>query len=88
MLKLSSSNIMPRTTLDLDESVLRELRRRGVRERKSMGTVASELLAVALAAPQDDAGTAPLRWVSQHMGTPLVDLEDKEALRRVLDAGS
>lgn len=87
MLQLSSSDIMPRTTLDLDASVLRELRRRGEREHKSMGAVASELLAVALAEPER-AEAAPLRWVSQPMGTPVVDLEDKEALRRVLDAGS
>src|SRR5690349_17280333 len=87
MLMLSSSSIMPRTTLDLDASVLRELRRRGAREHKSMGTVASELLAVVLAGPED-AETAPLRWVSRNMGRPLVDLEDKEALRRALDASS
>src|SRR5437879_2638424 len=43
-----ASCIMPRTTLDLDFSVLRELRRRGDQEGKSMGRVASELLAVAL----------------------------------------
>lgn len=79
---------MPRTTLDLDASVLRELRRRGAREHKSMGTVASELLAVVLAQPREEAETAPLRWVSRRMGTPLVDLEDKEALRRALDASS
>lgn len=75
---------MPRTTLDLDAVVLTELRRRGRREHKSMGTVASELLAVALA-EQREAEAAPLRWASQDMGTPLVDLEDKEALRRALD---
>jgi hypothetical protein len=87
MLKLSSSSIMPRTTLDLDASVLRQLRRRGAREHKSMGAVASELLAVALSESQHAEAT-PFRWVSQPMGKPLVDLEDKEALRRVLDAGS
>ncbi|MEA2605840.1 MAG: hypothetical protein QOI00_597, partial [Chloroflexota bacterium] len=36
---------MSRTTIDLDPAVLRELRRRGAREGKSMGQVASELLA-------------------------------------------
>lgn len=87
MLTLSSSRIMPRTTLDLDAFVLRELRRRGAREHKSMGAVASELLAVALA-ESPDAEVAPLRWVSQDMGAPRVDLEDKEALRRALDTDS
>lgn len=77
---------MTRTTLDLDGEVLRELRDRGRRERKSMGRVVSELLAPVLAA--DDAGGAqgPLEWISKHMGRPRIDLEDKEALGRMLDA--
>lgn len=83
-----TSSIMPRTTLDLDPSVLRELRRRGARERKSMGAVASELLAVVLAGTRDVSNPPPpLKWVSRNLGTPRVDLEDKEALRRALDEG-
>jgi hypothetical protein len=39
---------MPRTTLDLDSSVLAQLRRRARPERKSMGELASERLAFAL----------------------------------------
>ncbi|HEY7075711.1 MAG TPA: hypothetical protein VH418_10090 [Solirubrobacteraceae bacterium] len=75
---------MPRTTLDLDPSVLRELRRRCEQEGKSMGSVASELLAVALA--QDTSrNRTPFTWKSGDLGVPRVDLEDKEALRRVLD---
>jgi hypothetical protein len=79
-----ASSIMPRTTLDLDASVLRELRRRGVRERKSMGRVASEVLAAGLRerAPREQ---EPLRWPSRHMGRPRVDLDDREALGRLLD---
>lgn len=87
MYQLLTSRIMPRTTLDLDGSVLRELRRRGAREHKSMGAVASELLAVILAEPEEVVAT-PLRWVSRDLGAPRVDLEDKEALRRALDGGS
>lgn len=75
-----------RTTIDLDPSVLRELRRRGARERKSMGTVASELLAQALAEGGSPPAPAPLRWTSAALGAPRVDLEDKEALRAILDA--
>ena len=73
-----------RTTLDLDASVLRELRRRAAAGRKSMGALASELLARALA--ETDQGAAPpLRWTSRDLGAPRVDLEDKEALRTLLD---
>jgi hypothetical protein len=74
---------MPRTTIDLDGSVLRELRRRGQREGKSMGRVASELLATALAAESEP--RAPFRWRSADLGTPFVDLEDKEAVQAILD---
>lgn len=80
-----ASRIMSRTTLDLDPSVLRDLRRRGRQERKSMGQVASELLAATLAGRQLEAPTPPLRWVSRDLGRPRIDLEDKEALRAILD---
>lgn len=76
---------MPRTTLDLDASILHELRRRGSRERKSMGQVASELLARALADTSDAAPPEGLAWISRDLGRPRVDLEDKEALRDALD---
>jgi plasmid stability protein len=86
MRRLLASRIMARTTLDLDPSVLRELRRRGAREGKSMGRVASELLAGALAEPEQ--ARPALAWASEDLGTPRVDLEDKEAVRRVLDRDS
>ena len=79
-----ASNIMPRTTLDLDGAVLAELRRRGRREGKSMGQVASELLAKGMAEGADRPAPA-LQWRSDNLGEPLVDLEDKEAVRALLD---
>jgi len=75
---------MARTTIDLDPGVLRELRRRGAREGKSMGQVASELLARAVA-ERSDAPPPAFSWTSGALGAPLIDLEDKEAVRRVLD---
>lgn len=76
---------MPRTTLDLDASILRELRVRGRRERKSMGQVASELLASALDPHRAPSEPSASSWRSWDLGTPLVDLEDKEALRVALE---
>ena len=75
---------MARTTIDLDPAVLRELRRRGAREGKSLGQVASELLARAVAG-QPDLPAPEFVWRSDRLGPALVDLEDKEAVRRVLD---
>ena len=48
-----------------------------------MGQVASEALARAFA--EDRVQAPPFRWISHHMGTPLIDLEDKEALWAILD---
>jgi hypothetical protein len=75
---------MSRTTLDLDASVLEQLRARARDEHKSMGQVASERLAVALGG-EGSAEPAPLRWSTRHMGKPKVDLHDKDALWRVLE---
>jgi hypothetical protein len=76
---------MPRTTMDLDASVLQALRLRGQRERKSMGVVASELLAGALADPDRSAAESTFRWTTADLGVPLVDLEDKDAVHDALD---
>jgi hypothetical protein len=84
MLILLASRIMPRTTLDLDASILEQLRRRAASERKSMGQVASERLAVGLG-ESEPAKRPPLRWPSRRMGKPRVDLQDKDALWRALD---
>lgn len=70
---------MTRTTLDLDPSILQELRQRADEEAKSMGAVASELLAGALATiPTRRLG--PLGWTAKDLGLPRVDLDDKEAV--------
>jgi len=74
---------MPRTTLDLDPSVLDELRRRGRRDGKSMGRVASELLAPLV--NEHDSAPPKFKWITADLGTFAVDLEDKEALWDILD---
>jgi hypothetical protein len=74
---------MPRTTLDLDAGVLLELKRRRRTSGKSIGQIASELLAGAL---HDPGSPAPrrLRWRTAPMGARL-DIDDKEAVRRALE---
>ena len=84
MLCLLASSIMTRTTLNLDSSVVQELRRRSKRERKSLGELASQLLARSL---REERSPEPpsFSWVSRDLGKPAVDLEDKEALNALLD---
>jgi hypothetical protein len=74
---------MARTTIDIDAAVLRRLKERQRREGKTLGQLASELLAAALR-EGDAAGTRKLRWTSRPMAGR-VDLDDKEAFRRTLE---
>ena len=78
-----TSSIMPRTTLDLDATVLADLRRRAAAQGKSMGQVASEVLAVGLH-EESAAEQPPLLWARKDLGLK-VDLEDKDAVWRILD---
>jgi hypothetical protein len=74
---------MGRTTLDIDATVMRELRRRQAAEGKTIGTLVSELLAVALAASREP--SPPFSWTAKAMSAT-VDLEDKDAVYAILDA--
>jgi plasmid stability protein len=80
-----TSDAMPRTTVDLDASVLAELRQRAAREHKSMGRLASELLAQQLTTDRAASEPETLQWISRDLGIPRVDLEDKEAVSVLLD---
>ena len=75
---------MARTTLDLDPIVLRRLKERKRREGKTLGQIASELLATALREPASPR-RPKLRWKSEPMGAR-IDLSDKEAVRRATEA--
>ena len=87
MRAMLASRIM-RTTIDIDANVLRQLKQRSRRAGKSMGQLASELLARSLdEADKGRAGAPKLSWIVKDLGRPRVDLEDKEAVRAVLDSG-
>jgi hypothetical protein len=73
---------VPRTTIDIDAVVLRSLKERQRREGKTLGEVASSLLAQALRDTERERRT--LEWTSRPMDAR-VDLEDKEAVRRALE---
>jgi hypothetical protein len=74
-----------RTTLDIDDPILREIKAIHEREGRSMGAVVSELLAEALARRRPSRPRSPFRWISRPMRS-LVDLTDKEAVYAALDA--
>lgn len=71
-----------RTTIDLDDDILRTLKRRQREERKTLGQLVSELLAQALAA--DPRPRVEISWATADL-RPRVDIEDKDAVWAVLD---
>jgi hypothetical protein len=87
MRDVQASRIMSRTTVDIDPTVMRQLKARQRREGKTLGRLVSELLSAALAADEGEPRpAAPLAWSSRPMRA-LVDLDDPEAVRRALDDG-
>ncbi len=76
---------MPRTTVNIDASVLGQLKRRQDKERKPLSELVNQLLARALAETESTAAAArPLRWTTTAMRAR-VDIEDKDALLQALD---
>jgi hypothetical protein len=74
-----------RTTVDLDDAVLRELKRLQKREGKALGRLVSDLVAQALALRKASAESPkPFAWISHPMGARM-NLADKEAVYAVLD---
>ena len=84
---VKASRIITRTTIDIDPTVMRQLKARQQREGKTLGRLVSELLSTAMQAEGNEPRPpAPLAWSSRPMRA-LVDLEDPEAVRRALDVG-
>ncbi len=75
-----------RTTIDIDDPILREVKTLQEREGRSMGAVVSELLADALARRRSTKGATPaFSWTARSMRAR-VDVADKDALYAALDA--
>jgi hypothetical protein len=75
---------MSRTTVDIDDPVLREVKALQKKEKRSLGRIITELLADALAARRTRKPRTKFVWVARPMNA-LVDLSDKEAVHAALD---
>jgi hypothetical protein len=79
-----ASRIM-RTTIDIDDPILKELKQLQRRERKSLGRLVSDLLAQALASSRSRAPErSRFEWIARSMGAR-VDLADKHAVLDAMD---
>jgi hypothetical protein len=75
-----------RTTIDIDDPILKEVKRRQRLEGKSLGRLVSDLLAQSLAAsrPATESPAPAFRWRSKPMRAR-IDISDKEAVHHALD---
>ena len=73
-----------RTTINIDDTVLRELKKIQGEEGRPLGLLVSELLTVALAARKRHATRAAFQWTVQDMGARF-DVADRNALEDALD---
>lgn len=69
-----------RTTIDIDDPILKEIDRLQRREGKSLGRIVSDLLAQSLADARSAPKSAPqFHWIARPMGARM-DLGDQDAL--------
>jgi hypothetical protein len=87
MLSIESSLIM-RTTVDIDDPILQDVKRLQADRGQSLGRVVSDLLAQALAAQQGGSRVVPpLNWTARQMGARY-DLADRDAVLDAMDEPS
>ena len=74
-----------RTTVDIDDPILKDLKKIQQKEGKSLGRLISDLLARAIGERKSlKASAKPVRWISKSMGAR-IDLSDREALYAAME---
>ncbi len=77
-----------RTTIDIDDPILKDLKQLQAKVGKSMGRLVSDLLATALAEVREEHPRyQPFEWVAENMAAK-VDIADREALLDAIDNSS
>jgi hypothetical protein len=77
---------MARTTIDIENPILMEVKNLQKKDGRSIGKIVSQLLGEALAQRKDKTKAPRFKWHSRRMGA-LVDFSDKDALYKILDRG-
>jgi hypothetical protein len=77
-----------RTTVNIDDRILKDLKKIKRQEKQSLGRLVSNLLAQALGQRQSTKSSIqPTHWISKPMGVR-VDLADREAVYQAMEQGT
>ena len=77
-----------RTTIDIDDPILKDLKQLQAKVGKSMGRLVSDLLATALAEVREEHPRfQAFEWVTENMDA-IVDIADRDALLDAMDKSS
>jgi hypothetical protein len=76
-------NIMARTTIDIGDPILKEVKAIQKQQGRSMGKIVSQLLAEVLVNQKSSAKSPGFKWISRPMRSH-VDLADKYEVYRTL----
>ena len=75
---------MARTTIDIDNPILKEIKNLQKKDGRSIGKIVSQLLAEALNQHNTTAKAHRFKWAARPMRA-LLDLSDKDTLYKILD---
>jgi hypothetical protein len=75
---------MSRTTINIDDPILKEIKGLQKKEGRAIGKIVSQLLTEALAQRKTPGEVPKLKWISHPMHARL-DLADKDAIYAILD---
>lgn len=77
---------MPRTTLNIDAPILKDLKRLQKGEKRPLGALVTELLVEALheRSKRSRKKAPAFRWIAKDMGKPFIDTGDPRVLKEFL----
>lgn len=77
---------MARTTIDIEDEILKKARQKAAEESKTLTSVVEEALALYTSAPRKPSRKVMGRWVSvKGKGVPAIDVADRDRLYDAMD---
>ena len=76
--------LMQRSTFSIEDDVMRKIRKRASRERRTIGSVVNSLLRKALKLSSQSEPRDPVNWKTHSVGEVFADVNDRDALEAAM----